>query len=80
MSSSAKPRATMGINMVSNEYADELGELYGKMPKAVLAAVAVSYASDGGDHMEHIQTKILTEWHALYDAGIVKQKPPKGGA
>lgn len=63
----------------TNEYAQQLGELYGRIPKAVFAAMAVSALTGGGDHLEQAQARILTEWDALYGSGIVAQKPPKDG-
>lgn len=51
-------------------------ELYTLIPKAVLAAVAVSKVTTGGDWPDKAVAGILAEWWALYDAGIVPQKPP----
>jgi hypothetical protein len=59
----------------SNEYAKQFGRRYGKIPKAVFAAVAFSYASSGGDVQEHGVAKVLEEWRILHDNGIVPQKP-----
>lgn len=60
---------------LGNSYAQALGELYEKMPKAVLAAIAVSYATHGGDFLEEVKERIMDEWKALHAAGIVPQKP-----
>ena len=55
-----------------------------KCPKAVLAAIAVSYAHINLDHdagelfdEETITKKLHEEWTALYASGIVPQKPIK---
>lgn len=60
-----------------NDYADVLGVLLEKMPKNVLAAIAVSYASNGGDNLDKAAGRIAKEWQILYDNGIVPQKPNK---
>ncbi len=72
-----------------NEYIGVLGGgVYEKTPKAVLAAIAVSFAArlggeareaeDGkGDELQVAQEVVLKEWQTLYDNGIVKQKPYK---
>ena len=50
--------------------------LYGKIPKTVLAAIVVSWASTRGDDetFEGIDQKILDEWAALHGNGIVPQR------
>lgn len=63
---------------VTNEYADALGDLYAKVPKAVLAAIAVSALTVGGDYLDEAQARLLTEWDALHDAEIVSQPAPAG--
>ncbi len=60
---------------ISNEYAEALGDLYEKTPKAVFAAMAVSFFTTGGDHMEDLIDRFHDEWVALYNSGIVPQKP-----
>jgi hypothetical protein len=63
---------------ILNEYAGCIDEgLYEKTPKAVLAAIAVSFISSGGDHMDDIDDEILKEWRVLYLSGIVPQRPPE---
>lgn len=62
----------------SNEYAKTLGKWYDKIPKAVLAAVAVSFATQGGDNLEQALVAVMTEWNTLHLNGIVPQKPPSG--
>ena len=59
----------------SNDYALQLSE-YDRTPKAVLAAVAVSALTCGGDYLSEANDKVLDEWWALYNAKIVPQKPP----
>lgn len=61
---------------LGNEYAAELGKLYNDAPKAVLAAIAVSFGTCGGDRLDEARAVVLKEWQALYLAGIVPQKPP----
>jgi hypothetical protein len=62
-----------------NSYARELSDnnLYDATPKAVLAAIAVSALTCGGDQIEHAHDRVLSEWWALYEAGIVPQRPRK---
>lgn len=64
----------MAANKISNEYQAALKN-YEQIPKAVLAAIAVSFASCGGDNIEEAQDAIMDEWKALFNAGIVPQKP-----
>lgn len=66
-----------------NEYASLLrGKFYDAIPKAVLAAIAVSYAGhilESG--FESIfepgaaEAALLDEWRVLHENGIVPQKP-----
>lgn len=67
------------VNKTSNEYADLIdNSLYEKMPKAVLAAIAASFALRmAEDDFSQVQSIMVEEWQALYDNGIVPQKPPK---
>ena len=58
-----------------NGYVDPLGSLYADIPKAVFAAIAVSALTVGGDYLDEAQQRVLQEWWALHDAGIVPQKP-----
>ena len=51
-------------------------ELYDKTPKAVWAAIAISYATGGGDDFEIGPANIAREWQALHKSGIVPQEPP----
>lgn len=59
-----------------NEYTAALGDLYEKAPKAVLAAIAVSGMTTGGDYLEEARERVLAEWWILFDNGIVPQQPP----
>lgn len=67
----------------SNEYASILNRgIYEKMPKQVIAAIAVSFAArmleaDPSSHAATIQSFVLAEWGALHNNGIVPQKPVK---
>lgn len=63
----------------SNQYAETLtAAFYEKCPKAVLAAIAVSYASrQTEEDFSKVEREIAKEWEILYKAGIVPQKPPK---
>jgi hypothetical protein len=63
-----------------NDYAVQLCDYYSKAPKAVIAAVVVSFL------INHFQTEqgtgevahaFLKEWETLYQNGIVPQRPPK---
>ena len=62
---------------VMNPYAKELDAIYQQIPKAVLAAIAVSFATCGGDRLEEAENNILKEWRILHDNGIVPQPPCK---
>lgn len=60
-----------------NEYAEQLGQdLYEDIPKAVLAAIAVSALTCGGDYLDQARVNVIEEWTILHEAGIVPQKPP----
>lgn len=67
------------VNKTSNEYADLIDtSLYEKMPKTVIAAIAASLALRlADDDFSAVQALLVEEWQALYDNGIVPQKPPK---
>jgi hypothetical protein len=72
-----KRRRQMNLKNLSNEYQQALGALFGEMPKAVLAAVAVSAFSNGGDDLAGAAGRIAAEWDVLHANGIVPQKPGK---
>ena len=69
---------------IGNDYAAALGDVYEKAPKAVLAAVLVSYAmllaGEGTDaeRLADARAMVLEEWGVLYHQDIVPQKPPRG--
>jgi hypothetical protein len=65
----------MALNKTSNEYAQSLGDVFDKTPKAVFAAIAASFATCGGDYLNEAQMRIINEWWTLYENGIVPQKP-----
>jgi hypothetical protein len=67
------------INKKSNEYAEVISEIYDRIPKAVLAAIAVSFSLilNEGQDFDQVQDTILTEWRILNENGIVPQKPIK---
>lgn len=58
----------------SNEYARQIDN-FADIPKTVLAAIAVSLATCGGDRLDEATKLINEEWETLYQAGIVPQKP-----
>ena len=59
-----------------NDHMSELGTLYAATPKAVFAAIAVSYATCGGDYIERARENVLLEWWFLHENGIIPQRPP----
>ena len=65
----------MNVTNLFNEYA-RLLPYYDRIPKTVLAAIAVSYASRGGDCLHEAAANVAREWATLYQNGIVPQKPP----
>jgi hypothetical protein len=52
-------------------------ELYEDCPKAVLAAIAVSALTIGGDQLDKAAARIAQEWQTLHAAGVVAQPPTK---
>lgn len=60
---------------LGNEYAAQLGALFDEMPKAALAAVAVSALTSGGDRLELAALLVAVEWRCLNANGIVPQRP-----
>ena len=65
----------MNITNRSNKYMRSL-PWFDRIPKSVLAAIAVSYASSGGDYLEQASDNVAREWMVLYENGIVPQRPP----
>lgn len=59
-----------------NAYAGQLGRVYADCPKAVLAAIAVSALTSGGDYLETAQERVAYEWQVLHLNGIVPQPLP----
>lgn len=67
------------VNKTSNEYA-ELITNYDQIPKAVLAAIAVSFIVNQGGvaaNEEDTTAAIMQEWTTLHAQGFVPQKPVK---
>jgi len=62
-----------------NEYLPVLGKLYDDTPKAVFAAIALSlsFIDIEGRGWEQAVTRLKAEWLALYNNGIVPQRPPR---
>lgn len=65
------------LKITSNEYALALGALFDEMPKSVIAAIAVSAMTCGGDHLSDAIALVSCEWRTLHENGIVPQKPGK---
>lgn len=74
------------MSKLGNEYQRLIDpRLFEKMPKTVLAAVAVGFLSrlvESADELildnpSRISFEIWDEWKALHQAGIVPQKPAK---
>lgn len=65
---------------LTNEYARALTE-YARLPKAVLAAVAYSFAARviADNDPAVVEAAILLEWQTLYENGIVPQAPGQSG-
>lgn len=65
----------MAINKKSNDYVDAFDrKAFADTPKTVWAAIAISFAAMLG-HGDTLPDFIRAEWQALYDNGIVPQKP-----
>ncbi len=66
----------MGVFKSENEYQKSIDPaLYADTPKAVFAALLVSYLQRMGVEFEEVNSAIAQEWQALYEAEIVPQKP-----
>lgn len=66
----------MNLKNNSNEYQKLLGEDFDKIPKAVLAAIAISLANRiTSDNFEESLAVVRSEWWILYENKIVPQKP-----
>lgn len=58
-----------------NQYIDHFPN-FDKTPKTVIAAIAVSFAlMQSQDDFEEAKSILEHEWHILYEARIVSQKP-----
>lgn len=60
----------------TNNYVDSIVRLYRKTPKAVFAAIAVSYAMRLYPEEPNIEEMLLEEWRTLNVCGIIPQKQP----
>lgn len=56
-----------------NAYSSTFPALFEEIPKTVLAAVAASFGTTGGDHLEQAAYRIAREWETLYNQGIIPQ-------
>ena len=66
----------MGVFKTENEYQKAIDPaLYADTPKAVFAALLVSYLQRLGIEFSDVDAAIREEWQALYDSEIVPQKP-----
>lgn len=59
---------------IHNSYMLELGKIYSECPKAILAAIAVSSLTQGGDYIDEAKQRLANEWLILPRNSIV-QKP-----
>lgn len=66
-----------GVFKKTNEYQRLIsGEMYEKTPKAVFAAIAVSFMlNHQGILPENMDAELKNEWKLLYDQDIIPQKP-----
>ena len=66
-----------GVFKQQNSYQEMLSlEFYEKCPKAVFAAIAVSFVlNHQGTDSELTEETILKEWGILHQSGIIPQKP-----
>jgi hypothetical protein len=68
----------MGVFKTENEYMKRISpKMYEDTPKAVLAALLVSYLDRCGEG-ENVDEAIRKEWEILNLNEIVTQKAPKG--
>jgi hypothetical protein len=65
------------MSKLTNEYDRLLEDVFDDIPKAVLAAIAVSGLTCGGDRatVEYVKYIVTTEWQILHNSGIVPQAP-----
>ncbi len=65
------------VNKTSNAYADVIPDsVFEKIPKAVFAAIAVSFATCGGSNLDDATRAVIREWSILHQNGIVPQSIP----
>lgn len=67
----------MHLGNLRNEYAAKLGLIFDECPKAVLAAIAMSYFINHEAWQDDPVTGFCAEWETLSQNGIVPQKPGK---
>lgn len=61
-----------------NIYVQAAGEeLINEIPKTVLAAIAISALTFGGDELQLAAQRLAREWRVLYESGIVPQRPTR---
>ena len=65
-----------GVFRTTNEYQRLIVD-YDKIPKAVLAAIAVSALNLAfcEDDLDKVNEALINEWNVLHSAGIIPQKP-----
>lgn len=68
----------MPVNKTKNSYQSQLDPaFYERCPKAVFAAIAVSFVVNlKGQTFHKLESELYLEWLTLYRQGIVPQKPP----
>ena len=66
-----------GVTKKKNAYQEVLSQgFFEDCPKAVFAALAVSYASrQYEEDFTKVEAELKNEWRLLYQNGIVPQKP-----
>jgi hypothetical protein len=73
----------MNIQNKRNDYLPVVQSIFERTPKAVFAAIAVSFANrlDGEDALqrdggtEDLLRAVMEEWDMLHQAGIIPQRP-----
>lgn len=68
-----------GVFKLGNSYQGLISrKLYEETPKAVFAAIAVSFLLNHQSiNEENIDLDLLSEWRLLFDQNIIPQRPPK---
>lgn len=65
------------INKKLNQYVEAIPrEVFEDTPKAVWAALAISFATCGGDRLDEAAYSLIQEWMILKENGIVPQSVP----